>query len=145
MVKRIILAALAGSVVQFLLGFLIYGLLLAKFMESCSVHYEGLMKDMSGPSFMILMFLSGLVMDLLFAIIFQRWAKFDTFAKGMGGGMIIGFFFALSFDLGTYAMMNLMSATGLVVDVICATILNGIVGGVIGWVLGMGKKAEVQA
>ncbi len=82
MTKKLILATIAGSVVQFLLGWLIYGLLLANFMNSQTTHYEGLMKDMNTGSFIILIFISGLVMSFLIAFIFQRWAKSEKFLNG---------------------------------------------------------------
>jgi hypothetical protein len=42
-------------------------------------------------------------------------------------------------------MMNLITVNAIVVDVIVATILNGLVGGVIGFVLGTGKSAAPTA
>lgn len=141
MTKKLILATLAGSVVQFLLGWLIYGLLLANFMNSHMTHkYEGLMKDMNSGSFIILIFISGLLMSFLIAFIFQRWAKFDKFFMGLTAGMLIGLFFALTYDVSGYAMMNMFSVTVIIVDVIVATIITGIVGGVIAWVLGFKSK-----
>lgn len=141
MIKRLLIATVAGSVVQFLLGWLIYGLLLAGFMNSQTTHYDGLMKNMNSGSFVILIFLSGLVMSFFIALIFQRWAKFETFLRGLTAGMFLGGFMSLSYDLASYSMMNLMSAGALVVDVITATVVTGIVGAVIGWVLGMKGKA----
>ncbi len=143
MIKKLLLAALAGAIVQFLLGWLVYGLLLMNFMSSQSTHYEGLMKEMNGASFIILIFISGLAMSFLLAYIFQRWAKIGTFLSGLTGGMIFGFFVSLSFDLSSYSMMNLMSVNAIIVDVIVATILTGIVGGVIAWILGMKSKTVV--
>jgi hypothetical protein len=140
MTKKLILAALAGTIVQFLLGWLIYGLLLADFMNSHTTHYDGLMKDMNSGSFMILILLSGLVMSLLIAFIFQRWAKFEKFFMGLGGGMVLGFCIALSFDLYFLASMNLFSAGGAIVDIIANTVVTGIVGAVIAWVLGFKSK-----
>jgi len=142
MIKKLLLATVAGSVVQFILGWLIYGLLLAGFMSSQSIHYDGLMKDMNSGSFIIVIFLSGFVMSLFIAFVFQRWAKFEKFFMGLTGGMVMGFFMSLSYDLASYSMMNLMSAGALVVDVITATIVTGIVGGVISWILGAGKTAS---
>ena len=136
---------MAGSVVQFVLGWLIYGILLAGFMNSQTTHYEGLMKDMNSGSFIILIFLSGFVMSFFIAFIFQRWAKFETFFMGLTAGMFLGFFMSLSYDLASYSMMNLMSAGSLVVDVITATIVTGIVGAVIGWILGKGKITAPSA
>jgi len=141
MIKKFILATLAGSVVQFLLGWLIYGLLLANFMNSHTTHYEGLMKDMNTGSFIILIFLSELVMAFLITFIFQRWAKFEGFFKGLTAGMLLGFLLALSYDLYFLASMNMFSVSTTVVDVIANTVVVGIAGAVIAWVLGFKSKA----
>jgi len=140
MTKKLIIATIAGSILQFLLGWLIYGLLLANFMSCNTNHFDGLMKDMNTGSFMILIFISGLVMSFLIAYIFQRWAKFETFNKGIIGGMVLGFFLALSYDLYFFASMNLMSFQAMVVDIITNTVVMGIIGGVIGWILGFKSK-----
>jgi len=147
MTKRLILAALSGSIVQFLLGWLIYGLLLANFMSTQMTHFEGLMKDMNTWTFMLLTFFSGLAMSFLIAFIFQRWAKFDRFVKGMTAGMIFGGLVTLSFDLYSLGAMNMMTVAAAVVDVITSIITTGIVGGVIACVLGykLEKKAEQPA
>lgn len=141
MIKKLIYATLAGSVVQFLLGWLIYGLLLADFMDTHSTHYEGLMKDMNTGSFIILIFISGLIMSFLIAFIFQRWAKFEKFFMGLTAGMLLGFFFALAYDLSGFAMMNLYSVSAMIADVIANTVVVGIVGAVIAWILGFKSKA----
>lgn len=138
---RVFLASLSGAVVQFLLGWLIYGLLLASFMEGNCNSFPGLMKDMDTASFYILTFISGWVMSFMVAYIFQCWAKFDKFLKGLLGGMFIGFFMALTYDLFSIAMMNLITWAYLVVDVISNTIIVGIVGGVIACLLGYKTKA----
>jgi hypothetical protein len=140
MTKKLILATIAGSVVQFLLGWLIYGLLLANFMNSQTTHYEGLMKDMSTGSFIVLIFISGLVMSFLIAFIFQRWAKFEKFLMGLTGGMLLGFFMALSYNLSSLAMENLLSISAMIVDVIVSSVVMGIVGAVIAWILGFKSK-----
>ena len=142
--KKLILAAFAGSVVQFLLGWLIYGILLANFMDSQTTHYDGLVKDMNTGSFMILVYLAGLAMSFLLAFIFQRWAKFESIVKGLTGGMILGFFIALSYDLNSFSMMNLISVNAMIVDVIAYTVMIGIVGAIIAWILGF-KSKDVPA
>jgi hypothetical protein len=145
MMKKLLLAAVAGSVVQFLLGWLVYGLLLAGFMSSQTTHYDGLMRDMNSGSFILLIYISGLAMSFFIAFIFQRWAKFEKFFMGLTAGMVLGFFMSLSYDLSSYAMMNLISLSGMIVDIITATVLTGILGAVIAWVLGMGKAATPPA
>ena len=145
MIKKLPLATIAGAVAQFLLGWLVYGIILAKFMETNTNHFEGLMKDMNSGSFMVLIFCSGLVMSFMIAAIFQRWAKIKTFFNGFIGGLWLGFLLSLSYDLYFLAAMNLMSVGGTIVDIITSSITTGIVGGIIGWILGMGKKQVVVA
>lgn len=140
MTKKLILATLAGAVVQFFLGWLVYGLLLADFMNSNTTHYEGLMKDMNSGSFIILVFLSGLAMSFLITFIFQRWAKFDKLFAGLTGGLFLGFFLALTYDLYFLASMNMFSVSGMIVDIIANTVVLGIVGAVIAWILGFKSK-----
>jgi len=136
---KTVLAAVAAAIVLFLLGWLIYGILLMDFMAANSTHYDGLMKEENMNLF--LMFLANLSLGCLFAYVFQQLAKITTFGKGFIAGMIIIFFFCLSMDLNYLGMMNLFNAKAMVVDVIAFTIMGGIAGGVTGWILGYGKKA----
>ncbi len=139
---KLTLATIAGAIVSFFLGWIVYGLLLMGFFTANSIHYEGLMLEM--PNIWI-MIIADLSMGFLLAFIFQRWAKFDTFMKGLYGGLIFGFFLALAMDLFSLSMMNLYTPVYVIVDIIVGTIMNGIVGGVIGWILGMGKKEAAPA
>jgi hypothetical protein len=134
---KLILASLGGAILSFLLGWLVYGILLKGFYEANTTHYEGLIKELPNIP---LIFLSCLVMSFLLAYVFQRWAGFKSFGKGFTGGMIIGFLICLSYDLSFMSMYNLFAFSVVVVDVIVGTIFNGIVGGVIALILGFEKK-----
>jgi len=101
---KLFLAAIAGAVVSFLLGWLIYGLLLMDFFQANTIVYEGLFMEMPN---MFLLILANLLMSFFIAFIFQRWAGFTTFLKGLGGGAFIGFFLAATIDLSLFSMMNL--------------------------------------
>lgn len=137
MYTKILLATLLGGVVMFLLGWLVFGILLMDYYTANTTHYDGLMKEMPNLG---LIFLANLLMAFLYAFIFQRWAGIRTFVGGLNGGMIIGLLFTLIMDLMFISGMNLYPASLIVVDVIVNTIMAGIVGGVIGWFLGTGKK-----
>jgi uncharacterized membrane protein len=134
---KMLLAALGGAVAFFILGWLVYGILLMGFYESNSVHYEGLMYEMPN---LFMIFIANLSTALLIAYIFDRWANIRTFGGGFMGGMIIGVLFTISFDFYSLATMNLMNTTAAIVDIIAGTIMSGIVGGVVGFILGAGKK-----
>ena len=134
---RLIYATLAGGVLSFLLGWLVFGLILMSFYTNNSIHYEGLMKP--EPN-LILIFLSCLVMSFFMAYVFDSWAWFKTFTKGLYGGFFIGIFIGLTCDLSFLAMMNLYSVKVMVLDVLVTGLMNAIIGGVIAWILGFEKK-----
>ncbi len=137
--SKLIIATLAGAVLYFLLGWVLYGILLMDFFTNNSIQYEGLMKEMPD---LIFMFLSNLVMAFFLAFILDHWANKKSFAKGFTAGLFITFLIGLSFDLMFYSSMNIYTPVALVVDVIVVSVMGGITGGVIGWILGSGKKAE---
>jgi hypothetical protein len=134
---KLILASVIGAVVAFLLGWLIFGIILMGFYEANTTQYTGLMKEVPN---LFLMIIANFFMAFLLSFIFQRWAGFKTFMQGLNGGMLIGFCVGLSYDLFFIAMMNLYNTKVMVVDVLANTILMGIVGGVIALILGYEKK-----
>lgn len=134
MIVRILAASLAGAVVFFLLGWLLYGMALADFMKENTVQYPNLLIE---PPNMIPLFLANFVWAFLLAFIFDYWANIRTFLTGAKGGAIVVFLIVLGVDLQFYAFMNLYKGfTPLIVDVITATVMGAIGGGVIGLVLG---------
>lgn len=135
---KLILATLGGAILSFLLGWLVYGVLLMGFYESNTTHYDGLIKEMPNIP---LIFISTLAMSFFLAFAFQRWAGFKSFGKGFTGGLIFGFLIGLGWDMSFLSMYNLYPFSVVIVDVVTSTILNGIVGGVIALILGYEKKS----
>lgn len=137
---KVLIAALVGGVVAFLLGWLIWGTLLMGYYEASMIHYEGLMKT-EGEMNLGLMFLSNLTLSLLMALLFQRMGIKDLMGGAMTGALIGGLFF-LSVDLGFLAMMNYFATTTVVlVDVLANIVWTACIGAVIGLLLGRGKAA----
>ncbi len=140
MLSRVLAATLAGGIAFFVLGFIIYGLVLDPLVMKPNMNPEAakLMKD---PPSWIPLVLSNFVTAFLFAYIFEKWATIRTFAGGVSGGAVIYFLIALSIQLMFAAFMNISSGwTPAVADVIGSTVLGGLGGGVIGMVLGMMNK-----
>ena len=131
--NRVLLAALAGGVAMFLLGWLVYGVLLMDVMRSINPQIEGFEKN---PPELWAIALSNLAWALLFALIFDRWAGITTFMAGLMAGAWMSALIALSFDLYMVAGTNVMSINGLLLDVVVSVVMGGVNGGVIGWVLG---------
>jgi hypothetical protein len=143
MSTRILVATVAGGAALFLLGFLVYGLLLEPWMRTQMVKHDGLMMD--SPNFVTLV-LANLVWAFFVSLIFDRWASISTFAGGLVGGAMITFLMGLYFDLMSVSFMNLFSSyLPVAVDVIAFTIIGAISGGVVGAVLGMMNKDSAAA
>jgi len=141
--KRIIVATVAGGAALFLLGFLVYDLLLGVWMKTQMVEYKGLMNET--PNFVTLI-VANVVWALLVALIFDRWASISTFLGGLIGGAMISFLMALYFDLMNVSFMNLYTgSTAVLVDVIAFTVIGALAAGVIAAVLGMMNNSSVPA
>ncbi|HTK39082.1 MAG TPA: hypothetical protein VL325_11365 [Pyrinomonadaceae bacterium] len=105
MLIRVLAAALAGTLVFFFLGYVIYGVLLDPVLKNYMNHFPGLMKEPMPD--MILLFAWNFVMSFLFAFVFDRWAGIRSFMGGLQAGAILMFLIALMTDLSSLAFMNL--------------------------------------
>jgi hypothetical protein len=141
MMTRILLATLVGGVVMFLLGYLIFGVLLEAFIKANTTPEA--VKLIKEPPNLILLFLSNLIFAWILAFVFERWASIKTFVSGMFGGAMIASSIALAVDLQLFATMNLMSsAVPVLVDFLAVGLLGAVSGGVIGLMLGKLNKME---
>jgi hypothetical protein len=132
---RVLVAAVAGSVVMFFLGFLIFGLALASFMKAHTL--PGAVPVLKETPDIVLLFLSNLVFSWLYALIFDQWAQIKTFMGGVLGGITIAVPIAIAIDLNFISMYNIYSGyLVILVDAIAIGVMSGISGGVIGMVLG---------
>lgn len=131
--KRVLMATLAGTVVMFFAGWLIWGMLLFNLHEAHTVQYEGLTPEMPN---MILMALAMVPSALLFAIIFDRWAGIKTFATGAKAGALIASLVGLGHDLMWLGSANLIDGTIVGTNIIANLAWGALAGGVIGLVIG---------
>lgn len=131
--KRFAIGTLVGGVALFLLGFLLYGILLAKFFEANTGSATGVSKEAME---MWALALGNLAYAALLVYVFENWASISSFAGGLRAGLIIGLLVSLSYDLIMYGTTNIMNLTGVAGDVVVYAIMTGLAGGIIGWVLG---------
>ncbi|MFN0139378.1 MAG: hypothetical protein ACKVQW_04735 [Pyrinomonadaceae bacterium] len=143
MLTRVLAAAVAGGVTFFVLGFVIYGLILENAVMKPNMNtYPGLMNE---TPVWIPLVLANLVSAFLLAYIFDKWAGIRTFIRGMQGGAVVWFLIALSFQLMFLAFMNLhKNYIPVIADVLGSTVMGAIGGGVIGQVLGMMNKGAAS-
>jgi hypothetical protein len=139
--KKFLIGGIVGGVVFFLLGYLIYGVLLQNFMKEHPGTATGFQKDMKEFQWWALV-LGNLLSGFLLAYIFAK-ANIVSVANGLITGAIIGFLMSASHDSITYAVSNLMSKQGVVADVVGFTVLSAVAGAVIALVMGMGRAKTI--
>jgi hypothetical protein len=140
MLARVLAATVAGGVTFFVLGFVIYGLILDPLVMRPNTNPEA-MKLMKDPPMWAALILGNFVAAFFLAYIFDKWASIRTFGGGLTGGAVVWFLIALYFQLMFAAFMSITTSyLPLVVDVIGSTVLGAIAGGVVGMVLGIMNK-----
>lgn len=142
MLTRVLAATVAGGIAFFVLGFVIYGLILDPMVMKPNMNPDAV-KLMNEPPNFVPLVLANFVSAFLLAYIFEQWASIRTFAGGMKAGAIIWFLISLGFQLMFLAFMKLMNGyTPMIADIGGSLVMGAIGGGVIGQVLGMMKKGE---
>ncbi len=133
--KKRILATLAGFVVFFLLGWLLYGMLLVDFFNANQGTATGVMRAETEMVWWALI-VGNLMQAYLLVYIFGNWANITSFGGGFKAGLIIGLIIGYGVDLTMYGTTNIMNLTASLVDPVVIAVMMGISGGVIGTVLG---------
>jgi hypothetical protein len=136
-IKKLLMGGITGGVLFFLLGWVIYGMLLMNFMND----HPGTAGNIARPEPDFLYLIIGnLAMGFLMAYIFIK-ANVNSLGNGFITAAIIGLLMAVGYDCVIYATSTVLSKTGMAVDVAASTAMSAIVGAVVGAVVGMGKKA----
>jgi hypothetical protein len=133
--KTRIMATLAGFVVLFMLGWLLYGMLLMDFFVANAGSATGVQKTEDEMVWWALI-VGNILQSYLLVYIFGKWANINSFAGGLQGGAMIGLILGYAYDLIMYGTANIMNLTAALVDPLIAAVMMGLAGGVIGWVLG---------
>jgi hypothetical protein len=133
--KSQILATIVGFIVIFLLGWLLYGILLMDFYAANSGAATNVSRSEDEMVWWALI-LGNLLQTYFLVFVFSRWAGISTFSGGLKGGLIIGFLIGLAFNLTMFGTTNLMNLTAVIVDPFVSAIMMGITGGVVGMMLG---------
>jgi len=136
---KTILATAAGAVINFLGGWVVFGMVLAGFYMSNTKTYEGLSKgEMPDLTFI---FISGIFSAYLVTYLLRRaGSKEFTFAAGFKHGLVVYFCMAAWVNLSIYSFYNLMNLTLVFTDIFVQAIFGGVNGGIMALILGSGKK-----
>ena len=130
--KKFLVGGIAGGIAYFLLGYLVFGMLLMDFFKSHSNSTPGVYRadtDMIWWSMVV----GNLAYGFLLSYVIGK-----AGAASAGGGSKTGATIALLISIAanciTYALVNLSDTTAMAVDIAASTIVGGILGAIVGWV-----------
>jgi len=136
--NKILLAGFLGAVTLFLLGFIVYGMLLGEFMAA-NAGAPGVNKPMEEMSFGWII-ISNLASGYLLAVIFGKYANISNAMAGLQAGAVIGLLMGLGVDSAMYSTTYLYNMKSMVADIVMWSIMSGITGAVVAATLGMNRK-----
>ncbi len=131
--KKFIFGGLAGGVAYFLLGWVIYGMLLKDAMAGWAGSDPISMKET--PDFLHLI-IGNMFIGFFLSYVFTKWAGVKSLMGGLMAGATIGLFVTAGFDFTFFATSNAFNFTGVIMDTITGTVMFGLTGAVVGGLLG---------
>ncbi|MBS1510132.1 MAG: hypothetical protein JST86_04780 [Bacteroidetes bacterium] len=136
-IKKLVIGGIAGGVLYFLLGWLVYGTLLADFMKTHPGAVSGF--DRPSPDFTYLV-IGNVLSGFLLAYIFVK-GNVGSLVNGFITGAVIGILMAAAFDTINYGLTFLISKKVMLADVLASGIISAITGAVIAVLMGKPKTS----
>ena len=119
MIKKILFCGIAEAIVYYLLGWLVYVILLPE--------------KSTGEESMLFIFLGCLFYAFIISYVFCKLAQISTLKTGFNAGLIIGILFSLCW----YFFMNYeFNVKDLIEEIVIGGLMSAIVGGVVAYVNG---------
>lgn len=132
---RTLLAGLIGGLAYWIMGFVMYVLLLANYFGQ---HHGSGLKD---PYDMWAIVVGCILFGILLAYIFDRWANISTLKSGAIAGATLGLLAHLSFNFIRFGDSTFFtSLPPAILDSVVQTVMSAVGGAVAGLVLGKMKK-----
>ncbi|PZX94085.1 hypothetical protein DOS84_05520 [Flavobacterium aquariorum] len=114
-VKNFLISGIVGGIVDFLLGWVFYGMLF-KDLYPQNEHTN-----------LVFIFLGCMTFGLFVAYIFTKWAGITNAVTGLKAGAVIGVFTSLSMNFFMYSDM-VLNLQNMITDIIITTVLGAAVG-----------------
>jgi hypothetical protein len=136
-IKKILFGGMAGGIAMFFIGWLIFGVLLSKYIATnWNQHGMRTIEHVVWSS----LILSNIGWGYLLATIFS-WSKISNWKAGVKKGTIIGLLLSFSIALGNYALtLKYFTTWGIILDIISTWLWITIGSGIIAWVMSTVKK-----
>lgn len=137
--NKFLIGGIIGGIAYFLLGWLVWGILLMDFMQQNLGSATGVMKSEEEMEWL------HLIIGNLFSGLAVSYVLNKSSVSGVSAGAIVGGTLSLlistGFDFTMLGTANIFNLTASLVDIAASTVVGAIVGALVGWYLGMGKKA----
>jgi hypothetical protein len=138
--NKFLIGGIIAGIAYFLLGWLVWGMLLMSFMEQNMGSATGVMKAEDAMDWKFLI-IGNLLSGFALSYILNK-----AGAKGMAAGATIGavasLFISAGFDFTMLGTTNITTLNGALVDIAASTVVGAVVGGIVGAYLGMGNKSS---
>ena len=119
MTKKILLSGIVGTIVYYLLGWLVYGLILPE--------------KSTGEESMLFIFLGCLFYAFLIAYVFCKLAQLSSFKTGFTAGLVMGILYAMVW----YFFMNWeFKPMAIIEEIIIGGLMTAVLGGAVAYVNG---------
>lgn len=142
---KILIASIIGTITYFIIGWLVFELLLGKYMEANTFSLPGFRKNEEESSFPMLI-ISCYAYALLISIIFGYWVNITNVKKGFAGGAVIGILIAVMADSYWYSTSHFYNNIyPLLADVAAAGFTVGVMGGIIAFSLKITEKSNAKS
>ncbi len=138
-IKKLFIGGITGGILYFLLGWLIYGMLLMDFMNNHQGAAGNVQRAETEMEYLYLA-IGNLAMGFMLAYVFLK-GNVNSMGSGLITGGIIGALVSVGVDCTMYGTTHVISKTAMAADVAAMTVMSAIVGAIVGMVMGMGKKA----
>lgn len=126
--KNFLLAGIAGGITDFLLGWLLYGMLFREYFGGAEPNLG-------------LIFAGCLSFGFLMSYIYVRWANLVTFMSGLQAGAIIGLIMGLMHNFFMWSDKPVVDYQKFAIDVVIGIVMGAVVGGIVAAVNGALSKS----
>ncbi|MES2806041.1 MAG: hypothetical protein V4652_10800 [Bacteroidota bacterium] len=123
-VKNFLVSGIVGGIVEFLLGWLFYGILFKNSFPT------------NGNENMLFIFLGCMTFGFFVSYIFTKWAGISNVATGLKAGAVIGLFMSLYSNFFMNSMTAEVNYQTMGLDVVITVVMAALVGAVIALVNG---------
>jgi len=118
--KNVLISGIAGIIVYYLLGWLVYDILFPQMS--------------TGDESMLGIFLGCLCYMFIYALIFVRWAHITTFKTGVTTGFVLGLLYALSWQ--AFAYTGHLDVSNFIHEILIGSIMTAFGAGTVAFVHG---------